>query len=124
MGNSRIPPRAPSRPFYRTARHPQIYIEVSSYWFDAVGVAFDPLLSDEGLNWFASRAQSSAVVVRPNRHHLRHAQLFAERVACRRLLDDLYSNTCSSPWQACPGEWAIGGMGDSARSRPVCRPKS
>lgn len=76
--------------FHWSARHPKIHVEVSCYWLDASGVAFDPLLPpDEGLDWFSSRAQPPAAVVLSNRHHLRHAQLFTERFACPILCNRL-----------------------------------
>jgi hypothetical protein len=76
--------------FHWTARHPKIHIEVSSYWLDATGVAFDPLVPPkEGLEWFASRPAPPATVVLSNRHHLRHAELFAVRFACPVLCNNL-----------------------------------
>jgi hypothetical protein len=69
--------------FHWTARHPKIHVEVSSYWLDRAGVAIDPLIPPEhGLDWFAGRAQPPAAILLSNRHHYRHAGLFAERFRC------------------------------------------
>jgi hypothetical protein len=75
--------------FHWTAPHPKIHIEVSCYWLDAAGVLFDPLLPDDGLDWFAARAQPPLAVLLSNRHHLREAQRFAERFACPILCNRL-----------------------------------
>jgi glyoxylase-like metal-dependent hydrolase (beta-lactamase superfamily II) len=69
--------------YHWTARHPLIHSEVSSYWLDGSGVVFDPLEPpDIGLDWFAERPIGPTVVVLSNRHHLRHANRFAERFGC------------------------------------------
>jgi hypothetical protein len=40
--------------FHRTALHPRIQIEVSSYWLENGGVLIDPLVPpDLSLEWFA-----------------------------------------------------------------------
>ena len=51
--------------FHWTARHPKIHIEVSSYWLDASGVAFDPLVPvaaglDQGIDGLRSSPQVKA----------------------------------------------------------------
>jgi hypothetical protein len=61
-----------------TALHPGIRIDVSSYYLPAEGVLIDPLLPDEGLDWFAEHGAPSDVLL-TNRHHYRASGLFAER---------------------------------------------
>jgi len=69
--------------FHWTARHPKIDAEVSSYWLDAPGVLFDPLVPpDEGLQWFAGRTVTPAAVLLSNRHHYRESDRFVERFGC------------------------------------------
>ncbi len=68
--------------FHWRAVHPQIHSEVSSYWLEDSGVVFDPLTPPGGLEWFASRSHPPRAVVLSNRHHYRHAGLFAERFGC------------------------------------------
>jgi hypothetical protein len=42
--------------FHWTARHPELHIEVSSYWLEDTGVLIDPLVPEpEGRAWFAER---------------------------------------------------------------------
>ena len=52
-----------------TAIHPRIRVPV------------DPLVPREGLEWFEGRATPSQIVL-TNRHHLRHAERFAEAFGC------------------------------------------
>jgi hypothetical protein len=60
-----------------TAEHPHIHARVSSHWVPASGALIDPLLPpDRGIEPF--RSQPPDRVVLSNRHHLRHAELFAE----------------------------------------------
>jgi hypothetical protein len=60
-----------------TAVHPNIHIEVDSFWLDDGGVLIDPLMPpDVGQEWFASRPTSPQAVVLSNRHHYRHSDEF------------------------------------------------
>jgi hypothetical protein len=69
--------------FHWTAAHPKIHVQVSSYWLDGSGVLFDPLVPPEdGLDWFAKRSVSPALVLLSNRHHYRESERFAERFGC------------------------------------------
>ncbi len=69
--------------YHWTAPHPRIHVEVSSYWLDASGVLFDPLVPrDEGLEWFAQRPVSPTAILLSNRHHYRESERFAERFGC------------------------------------------
>ena len=68
--------------FHWTSKHPRIGIEVSSHWLDDGGVAFDPLLPEDGLEWFRARPQPPAAVLLSNRHHYRHAGALADAFGC------------------------------------------
>jgi hypothetical protein len=86
--------------FHWTAIHPHIHTQVSSYWLDDSGVAIDPLTPPElGLDWFAARPLSPQAIVLSNRHHYRHAGLFAERFGCPVLCNSagLYEFTHREP---------------------------
>jgi len=61
-----------------TAVHPRIKIRVSSYYLRAEGVLFDPLVPEEGLDWFTEHGSPRDVVL-TNRHHFRSSALFVER---------------------------------------------
>ena len=61
-----------------TAVHPNIGIPVHSHFLPAAGTVFDPLVPDEGLEFFEQHGPPERVVL-SNRHHLRHAERFAER---------------------------------------------
>ena len=66
--------------FHWTAVHPKIGLEVSSHFVSGSGTAFDPLLPDEGIEWFDGRDVRRVIL--SNRHHLRHAEQLAERYGC------------------------------------------
>src|SRR3954452_9125552 len=60
-----------------TATHPNTGSEVSSYWVRPSRSVVDPLLPDEGIEAFAEEPPERVLL--SNRHHLRHADRFAER---------------------------------------------
>ena len=64
--------------FHWTAIHPEIDLEVSSYWLDESGVLLDPLLPPEGIDWFARRGTPPAAIVLSNRLHYRHSAALVE----------------------------------------------
>jgi hypothetical protein len=66
--------------FHWTAVHPRIEIEVSCHFVSGSGTAIDPLLPDEGIEWFGDRGLERVVL--SNRHHLRHGDQLAERYGC------------------------------------------
>jgi hypothetical protein len=71
-----------------TAEHPKIHSEVSSHWVPASAALIDPLLPpDEGMDPF--REEPPDLILLSNRHHLRHAERFAEELGC--------SIACSKP---------------------------
>jgi hypothetical protein len=64
-----------------TAEHPKIHMEVSSHWVPASAALIDPLLPpEEGMDPF--RRQPPERVLLSNRHHLRHAERFADEFGC------------------------------------------
>jgi len=67
--------------------HPNIHMRVSSWYLDDGGVAIDPLLPADGVEWFAGRGGVSDVLL-TNRHHYRHSGELVERygatVRCHR----------------------------------------
>jgi hypothetical protein len=63
-----------------TATHPSTGSEVSSYWVRPSRVVIDALLPEDGIDAFA--AEPPERVLLSNRHHLRHAELFAQELGC------------------------------------------
>ena len=65
--------------FHWTSLHPRIEIAVSSYYLEEEGILIDPLVPEEGLDWFA---KSPGRVLLTNRHHYRESGKFVERFGC------------------------------------------
>jgi hypothetical protein len=64
-----------------TAEHPNIHTEVHSHWVPESGALIDPLLPpDQGMEPFRERPPDRVLL--SNRHHLRHAERFAEELGC------------------------------------------
>ena len=63
-----------------TAEHPRLKIEVGCHFVAGSATAIDPLLPDEGMDWF--ERHRPARVVLSNRHHLRHSELLADAFGC------------------------------------------
>jgi hypothetical protein len=72
--------------FHWTATHPRTGGEASSYFVEGSGTAIDPLLPDEGIEWFEGRGVERVVL--SNRHHLRHAETLAGRFGCPILCNE------------------------------------
>jgi hypothetical protein len=66
--------------FHWKAQHPKIESEVDCHFVVGSGTAIDPLLPDEGIEWFDDRGVQQVVL--STRHHLRHAAQLAERFGC------------------------------------------
>src|SRR4051794_14763788 len=66
--------------FHWTAVHPRIKVEVGCHFVSGSGTAIDPLLPDEGVEWFDDRGLERVVL--SNRHHLRHGEQLAARYGC------------------------------------------
>jgi hypothetical protein len=58
-------------------------ILVSSYWLDSTGVLIDPLIPEEGIEWFADRPKRPGAIVLDNRHHYRDSGQLCERFGCK-----------------------------------------
>ena len=63
--------------FHWTQEHPKIKIHVSSYFFEPEHVLTDPLIPDEGLEWFAKSPPENIYL--SLRHHYRHCAEFEQR---------------------------------------------
>jgi hypothetical protein len=66
--------------FHWTRAHPKIKIQVSSYFLEPERVLIDPLIPDEGLEWFANRTPENIFL--SIRHHYRHCSEFAAEYGC------------------------------------------
>jgi hypothetical protein len=66
--------------FHWKVVHPRIGVEVGCHFVAGSGTAIDPLLPDEGIEWFDDREVQRIVL--STRHHLRHAPELAERFGC------------------------------------------
>jgi hypothetical protein len=60
-----------------TAMHEGIGAPVSSYYVESAAAVIDPMVPEEGLDWFDGKPLERVVLA--NRHHYRHADRFAER---------------------------------------------
>jgi glyoxylase-like metal-dependent hydrolase (beta-lactamase superfamily II) len=66
--------------FHWKALHPRIDVEVGCHFVAGSGTAIDPLLPEEGIEWFDGRGVQRVVL--STRHHLRQAPQLAERFGC------------------------------------------
>jgi hypothetical protein len=66
--------------FHWKARHPRIGVDVGCHYLVGSRTAIDPLLPDEGIEWFEGRGVERIVL--STRHHLRHAPELAKRFGC------------------------------------------
>src|SRR3954470_4663536 len=65
-----------------TAFHPAVKERVSSYYVEPAGALIDPMVPDEGLEWFESRAVRPQQVVLTNHHHWRDSDRFVDAFGC------------------------------------------
>ena len=100
--------------YHWTAIHPNIGMEVSSYWLDDAGVLIDPLTPpDVGIEWFADRPTPPSAIVLSNRHHYRHSGEFTARFGCPVLCvrAGMHEFTDGEPVSAFdPGDTLPGGL--------------
>jgi hypothetical protein len=66
--------------FHWRAKHPRIGVDVGCHFVAGSGTAIDPLLPEEGIEWFEGRDPQRIVL--SNRHHLRHSEKIAQRFGC------------------------------------------
>ncbi len=66
--------------FHWTQSHPRIKIEVSSYFLKPERVLIDPLIPEEGLEWFADAPPENIYL--SIRHHYRHCAEFSAGYGC------------------------------------------
>jgi hypothetical protein len=64
--------------FHWSAYHPGIRTQVSSYYVEPANAVIDPMLPDDGLEWFEERGARPAQVLLTNRHHYRRSDKFVE----------------------------------------------
>lgn len=64
------------------AVHPHIKLDVSSYLLTESRVLLDPIMPEEGLDWFEDKDLVPAAIILTNRHHWRNSSDFVERFGC------------------------------------------
>ena len=64
-----------------TAFHERIRTIVHSHYVVSAAALVDPMLPEEGLDWFEGERRPERILL-PNRHHYRHSDRFAERFGC------------------------------------------
>jgi hypothetical protein len=67
--------------FHWTAVHPRIQVEVSSYYVEPAHMLLDPLIPEEGIEWFDEHGSPEHVLL-TNRLHSRHTSRFVEAFDC------------------------------------------
>ena len=69
--------------YHWTAIHPQIHIEVSSYFLEGTGggMLLDPMVPPAGLEWFQDYEPPQHILL-SNRHHYRDARRYVEKFNC------------------------------------------
>jgi hypothetical protein len=70
--------------FHWSAFHERIRQPVHSYFVADAAAVLDPMLPDEGLDWFEDGRHPERILL-TNRHHYRHSERFARRFGCRVL---------------------------------------
>ena len=70
--------------YHWKAQHPNIGMEVSSYYDASSGTLLDPIEPPEGVDSIPA-ATPAARIILTNRHHHRDAQAFASRFGCEVL---------------------------------------
>ena len=61
--------------YHWTAKHPRIHSEVSSYFVSDSATLLDPMVPDEGLDWFRGEREPQTIAL-TNRHHDRECERF------------------------------------------------
>lgn len=97
--------------FQWSAFHPDQRVVVSSYFVAPARVLIDPMVPDDGLAWFETRAPEYVLIT--NRYHSRGSAAFAEafgcRVRCHRAgLEHVRERVAAEPFEH--GEILAGGI--------------
>ena len=97
--------------FHWSAFHPEQGVVVSSYCVGTARVLIDPMVPDEGLTWFESRAPEHVLLT--NRYHSRGSAAFVDafgcRVRCHRAgLEHVRERVAAEPFEH--GEVLAGGI--------------
>ena len=67
--------------FHFSAFHERIKHAVSSYYVPELRLLIDPMLPDEGINWFRERGSPTRILL-TNRHHYRHSGDYVAAFGC------------------------------------------
>jgi hypothetical protein len=70
--------------FHWTAFHPNIRTEVSSCYLEEARALVDPMLPEQGLEWFRERTPPERILL-TNRHHYRDSARLTAELGCRVL---------------------------------------
>lgn len=65
-----------------SAFHEGIRTHVSSYYVEAAEALLDPMLPQEGIEWFSRRERPPRRILLTNRHHYRHSDRFGAELGC------------------------------------------
>jgi hypothetical protein len=63
--------------YHWTGFHERIRQDVSSHWVESAAALIDPMVPEEGIEWFESRLKPQRIIL-SNRHHYRHSAQFVE----------------------------------------------
>jgi hypothetical protein len=67
--------------FHYSAPHERIKLVVSSYYVPEQSLLIDPMMPDEGLDWFREHGPPTDILL-TNRHHYRHSGDFVAAFGC------------------------------------------
>lgn len=68
--------------FHWKAKHPNLGMDVSSYYVAPARTLIDPMASDEAVEWLTSLDERPAQIVLTNRHHYRGSDRLREELGC------------------------------------------
>lgn len=97
--------------FHWSAFHPEQRVIVSSYYVEPSRVLIDPMVPDDGLSWFETRAPEHVLLT--NRYHSRGSAAFLEAFGCpvrchRAGLEHVRERVAAEPFEH--GEVLAGGI--------------
>ncbi|HET6341447.1 MAG TPA: hypothetical protein VFG78_04625 [Gemmatimonadota bacterium] len=97
--------------FHWSAFHPEQRVVVSSYFVESSHVLIDPMVPDDGLTWFETRAPEHVLIT--NRYHSRGSAAFAEAFGCpvrchRAAVEHVRERVAAEPFEH--GEVLAGGI--------------